>query len=233
MTSNTKFTTKMVMNQVCLVTFNTQLDMASTFVRFQEHYESPKFKGQIFSLDDYIMYYYENHANFDYYTEVTGFNFPSNSVSQFINAHILNQTVLRRCELDFISDLGVKIFSQPFYIIGVFKTKNKKDNALNHELAHALYYQEQGYRFEVQDVLDKYKSINKLLHPLLSKAEYHKDLWPDECHAYLMQTEAELQYDLGDNGAPRGGWHQFYMRTQQERKELKRIFTAHQEHIFL
>ncbi len=37
--------------QIFLLSFPTQEYLAKTFLRFQEHYESPEFRGKIFSLE--------------------------------------------------------------------------------------------------------------------------------------------------------------------------------------
>ena len=40
-----------------LVRFNTQYELASTFLRIQEHWESSRFSGRVFSLEEYMDWY--------------------------------------------------------------------------------------------------------------------------------------------------------------------------------
>ena len=49
---------KVIPNVYC-VTYDTQYDLCMSFVRIQEFYESPKFKGQYFTLEEYMDYWAE------------------------------------------------------------------------------------------------------------------------------------------------------------------------------
>jgi len=41
-------------DKIHLMIFDNQKELTTTFLRFQEHYESPKFRGKIFSLKEFI-----------------------------------------------------------------------------------------------------------------------------------------------------------------------------------
>jgi len=45
---------KRLLKDIFLLHFKSQHQMASTFLRFQEHYESPKFAGDIFTLKERV-----------------------------------------------------------------------------------------------------------------------------------------------------------------------------------
>ena len=72
-----------------LLSFDTQHDLTSTFLRFQEHYESPRFKGEVFTLDEFQDWYIKNSPNgietgkFTYHTDWNGFNIPSHILKPF------------------------------------------------------------------------------------------------------------------------------------------------------
>lgn len=74
---------KEILPHIFHVNFSSQEELASTFLRFQEHFESPSFKGKIFSLDDYKRWYIKHSPNgqktgeFTYYSDWSGFNIPS------------------------------------------------------------------------------------------------------------------------------------------------------------
>ncbi|MEK7106247.1 MAG: ABC transporter ATP-binding protein, partial [Patescibacteria group bacterium] len=73
----------MTKRSIYLVEAPTQYALASTFLRFQEHYESPKFRGQFFSLEEFMDWYAEEYGNFTYYKDWTGFNIPSYILKSF------------------------------------------------------------------------------------------------------------------------------------------------------
>ena len=51
---------------IYLLRFRTQYELAATFLRVQEHYESPKFHGRVFSLEQYMDWYAADRGNFTY-----------------------------------------------------------------------------------------------------------------------------------------------------------------------
>ena len=55
------------MDGLILVRAEHQYTLASAFLRFQEHYESPKFRGEIFSLEEFMDWYAVEVGNFTYY----------------------------------------------------------------------------------------------------------------------------------------------------------------------
>ncbi|HVY01919.1 MAG TPA: hypothetical protein VHA12_04110, partial [Candidatus Nanoarchaeia archaeon] len=71
------------------IQFSTRLLLTSTFLRFQEHYESPKFRGKIFSLEEYKKWYISNSpkgketGKFTYYEDWSGFNIPGHVLEPF------------------------------------------------------------------------------------------------------------------------------------------------------
>ena len=49
--------------------FNSQQELAETFLRFQEHYESPKYRGKVFTLGEFRKWYTDVHGSFSYYQD--------------------------------------------------------------------------------------------------------------------------------------------------------------------
>src|SRR5882757_828898 len=72
-----------VADGIYLLRFKTQYELTSTFLRVQEHYESPEFHGRIFSLEQYMDWYAEQYGNFTYYQDWSGFNVPSTAFAPF------------------------------------------------------------------------------------------------------------------------------------------------------
>ncbi len=171
-----------VADRTYLLQFENQVELTSTFLRFQEHYESPEFKGKIFTLDEYKKWYSEIKGDFTYYTDWSGFNIPS---------HILNPFFAG--DFDPLSD-EEKIFLEyfkgdehPFYIIGLYGDINTErvQKTLKHETAHGLYYTRPEYKKQVDEVLKKY-DLNLIKEWLRSMGGYHESVLDDESHAYTL-----------------------------------------------
>ena len=48
-------TIKEICHNIYHIDFPTQHLMCSSLIRFEEHYESPKFKGKVFSLEELVL----------------------------------------------------------------------------------------------------------------------------------------------------------------------------------
>lgn len=183
-------TRKNIIDKIFLVEFDSSVEAAKTFLRFQEYYESPEFKGKIFKLKHYIKWYktQTDDGKFTYYHDWSGFNIPSYVLAPFYDGTFKNLSKREKQLLEmFKEDAG------DFYIIGVQKGKS---DTLKHEIMHGLYYTNEDYRGEV------IKSINfdrifklqhyKKLENLLEEYGYHDSVFLDEMHAYLVTCQENL-----------------------------------------
>lgn len=137
--------TKVLDNIYCL-DFKDPLELSKTFLRFQEHYESPKYRGKIFTLKEFKAWYSEafGGGKFTYYQDWGGFNIPSYVLKPFYNGSFKRITKRERAVLD-----AFKSVKEPYYVVGVSGTW-----ALRHELTHGLFYVNETYREKVLDVLN-------------------------------------------------------------------------------
>src|SRR6266436_1245101 len=134
---------------IYLLRFKTQYQLTATFLRVQEHYESPRFHGRIFSLEQYMDWYAERYGNFTYYQDWSGFNVPSTAFQPFYEGKFdpLNE---KETQL-----LGLfKDLRERFYVIGVYDSGAK--DSLTHELAHALFFIDDRYREAVREAMRAY-----------------------------------------------------------------------------
>ena len=119
---------------IYLLRFRTQYDLTSTFLRVQEHYESPKFHGRAFTLQQYIDWYAPEHGGkFSYYEDWSGFNVPSTAFRFFYDGKFDPLSEKEKQLLRLFKGLHGR-----FYVIAVFDAD--KGRSLKHELAHALYF---------------------------------------------------------------------------------------------
>ena len=77
---NTANTLRQIVPNVYLMTYDTRYDLCMSFVRVQEFYESPEFKGRYFTLEEFIDWWSIKmshiHGAFDYPARWGGFNVP-------------------------------------------------------------------------------------------------------------------------------------------------------------
>jgi hypothetical protein len=183
-----KFQVQEILPRVIHLNFARQTDLTSTLLRFQEFYESPKFRNQLFTMPEFVRWYKTTrNGKFSYLTDWSGFNFPSSVVKTFrkklktTQMTPREQQVLLNCP-----DRG------RFYIIGTYgKTNNKNYKLiLKHELAHALYFLDPEYKKAVHKVLAQVEV--KPIHQYLKKLGYDKSVWMDETNAYILTDQDAL-----------------------------------------
>ena len=166
--------------------FPTLYLMNSTLIRFQEYYESPKFKGMAFTLEEYMDWYAgkAEDGRFDYFDEVEGMNFPADSMSEFEHFHAFELG-----DKEYKSWVYFQLGSNEHagYLIATAKTSQRF--AFKHEIAHGMYYLIPAYKREVSKVMNStapYKAVIKTLKKALKPKWYHRSIMTDECHAYLI-----------------------------------------------
>lgn len=166
-----------------LISADSQEELAKTFIRFQEHYESPnpEFRGQIFTLGSFKSWYSEYYGGDTYYQDWKGFNFPSKVLLPFRQGLF---DPLTNYEISFLNLL--KYRHDDFYIIGA-----NDDSIIRHELAHALYYCSDQYKKEIDRFLsNNKKSLYKIKRYLLTKG-YCKEVLNDEIQAYITDNDED------------------------------------------
>ena len=180
-----KMTRTRIAEGIFLVRFETQYALASTFLRFQEHYESRRFRNRVFSLEEYMDWYAEEFGAFTYYEDWGGFNVPSTAFEPFSRGDF-NPLLEKEKRL-------LRMFSgerAPFYVIGI-----AADAELKHEIAHALYFTRPAYRRAVRAAMRDYDT--SVMATRLEKMGYHRSVVADEVHAYLIspaeKPDAEMR----------------------------------------
>lgn len=165
------------------LSFPTQHLLASTFLRFQEHYESPEFRGKYFSLEEYMDWYAEKTGAFTYYKDWNGFNIPSYVLEPFHAGHFDPLTAKEQLLLDI-----TRLFPEPFYLIGTWTDDSKKrgtgeNRTLVHECVHGLYYTFPDYAAAVNEELAKHDTSQ--VRTALEEMGYHEGVILDEINAYM------------------------------------------------
>jgi len=192
MTIKNKPEHRLVADRVHLLTFESQHEVTSTFLRFQEHYESPQFAGMVFTLDEYKEWYVKNSPNgiktgeFTYHTDWSGFNIPSSILIPFYEGKFHPLTDAEQNVLDMFSQE-----EHPFYIIGVHKESKSFEKLLRHETAHGLFYTNPEYKKEALEIISKYDT-REVRKELLGSGGYGENVLDDEVHAYSISGGKSL-----------------------------------------
>jgi hypothetical protein len=167
-----------------LVNFKKHSDLCYTFLRFQEYFESPKYKNKTFSLKEFKDWYCESRhqQKFTYCYDWAGFNIPDYILTPFFNNQFKKITKREQALLN-----AFKNIPKPFYIIGL--SQKYFEHSKEHEIAHGLWYLNKNYKRRIQSILKQIpEKTLKRLHSELRKLGYHKDVFEDETHAFILSS---------------------------------------------
>ena len=178
-----------LLNNIYHISLDSQLELGSTFLRFQEHYESVEFRNRIFSLDEFKKWYTNNSpkgkitGEFTYYEDFAGFNLPSSHLKPFYEGKF---NPLSKKEQELLALFPKEEMEDKFYVIGTYKGGDP--NISKHEIAHGLFYCDAEYNKEVISALDELPRthISEVENYLASFNKFHPDVWVDETHAFIM-----------------------------------------------
>lgn len=158
--------------------FPNQYLMTATLMRFQEHYESPKYRGKNFGTEEFMDWYASSKGgNFSYFEDWTGCNFPSCVLEAFPRLSVKEATVR-----DLLTEQAEKYQYDQFYVLGT----TQGDEALPHEMVHALFHLSPAYAADVKRLCRAHATKLKPLFRWFQKVGYHPQVFNDEVNAYLL-----------------------------------------------
>lgn len=178
---------KKVANRIYCMEFDHNYDLAMHFLRFQEYQESPIFKGQTFTLIEFMEYYAKKSRSksFSYTRDWDGFNIPGSLIFEVVKKGIPDFNKYDQTMLDIYIQLSNIHWDDNFYLIGVSKSKDKQ-TLFNHEIAHAFYKINPEYREIMIELVRKLPdTVFGQITKVLEKWDYHHTAWFDEVQAYL------------------------------------------------
>jgi len=186
------FIIKEVRPRIFLFEFSNHYDMCMHFLRYQEFYESPspKFRGKSFRILDFMKWYTFKYGNgsFTYPNDWNGFNIPGDTINKVCQLGLPDQNPYDKEMLLAWNKCNSKANGEPFYIIGVVRG----NKALNHEIAHGLFYLNKEYKKEtVRLVKELPTSIRKTINDGLKKLGYTPKVYVDETQAYMSTGLSE------------------------------------------
>ena len=162
--------------------FRTRHEMTSTMLRMAEHYESPYFKGKVFTLKEFKKHYMiaNKKARFTYYEDWSGYNVPSNELKPFFDGKFNPLSRAEERVLSILKDIKGK-----YYLIATFSLNRTQQKTLDHEITHGIYCFEKEYQKKVNDYINS--ADTNEIEKLLVKKGYSKKRKKivDEINAYL------------------------------------------------
>lgn len=188
------FVIKEIKPNIFLFEFTNHYDICMYFLRYQEFYESssPKFRGKSFQIIDFMKWYSLKYGKgaFTYPMDWDGFNIPGEIIGNVWKLGISDKNIYDYEMYKAWKEYKVKAKGK-FYIIGIVRG-NKESNALNHEIAHALFYLNSGYK-AVATALVKDLPVNlrKSMNLSLKILGYTPKVYVDETQAYLATGLSE------------------------------------------
>lgn len=184
--------------------FTKRFDLCATFMRYQEFYESanPRFVNSSFTLAEFERWYTYNTGGdeFTYHSDWSGFNMPLNIIKCVHDQGIADPNMYDSLMWGIYK--MIDSVEQNCYIIGT----SKECDIIDHELTHAMYYINEQYKLDVDNVIKYavvwYQSLYEKLCSTLSNEGYAPHVFWDEINAYL--TEQDVYQPIGELSAEDG-----------------------------
>lgn len=183
---------KRITDKIYLVTFNNRFDLTMTFMRYQEYYESPKYRNEIFSLAEFMRWYSITYGKgaFTYPKDWNGFNIPAIKIFEVLELISTSSGWDDMNEYDYlmfgiVDKIRRKLKTDNFYLIGIHST-DKDDDTRRHEIAHGLFWTNAEYKKKMSVLVGLLpKKVKNHLTKILRKWGYSKHVFIDEIHAYM------------------------------------------------
>lgn len=194
--------------EIYLIESQSRQDLAETFMRFQEYYESPEFKGKTFSAEEFAYWYADKYGAFTYTKDWSGFNIPASVLEPFRQGQFNPLTAKERNLLKLCEKAD-----ESSYIIGVTPNAEYFKETVKHEFVHGAFHVNQFYRNDVKACLasNSMREVSKGL----KKMGYHQNVFADETNAYVLVEPETIQEHIS------------VYNTKRLRGDLNKIFNKH------
>lgn len=199
-----QYSIKQVKPNIFAVVVKDDYDLAMLFCRVQEFYESPnpKFRGQNFSIWDFIEWYSrERNGSFTYPSDWAGFNIPFEVLEMCVQGMKEVESPYDKAMQRIYSLISSMKAEGRAYIIGV---PDLEGQTFVHEVCHGLYYINDEYKAIADSITNEFKkSLESAYHMFkrnLLSMGYTEDVIDDEIQAYLTTNWDNKRF--GDNVKP-------------------------------
>jgi hypothetical protein len=205
-----------MIGKVVVLVYDTPNEMCRSLIRFGEHYESPRFKGEVFSVYQYRKWYEQQNGAWTYYNDWGGYNFPGYVLKKFFDGDF---NPLSEDEKDVLNMIANNIdLEQEFYVIAIARTYM---TALPHEMAHATFYLSEEYRKYSTSIVNSLPNLGKYL-TKIQELGYHESVAIDEAQAYLVDGIAYLYKNM-KIGLSAREYFKYFLASLKLRNKIKQI----------
>jgi hypothetical protein len=183
------FKTKKPIKNCLLFEFDNQKELALSFCRVEEYYEGkPSVNGKYLTLEDFLDAFMDKDGNITYFNYWSGFNIPGNIFKKWWDEPYASEKT--KWETKLADEVSRKLdLEKPFYIIGGLKGDM---NVIDHEIAHALYYMNESYKVEMEDLNYHFFKTHRMQYSKmvkkLKKMGYGENVIRDEIQAYMSTS---------------------------------------------
>lgn len=158
----TSFNFYQLFPKIFLVEFHENYDLAMTFLRAQEFYESvnPDFQGKSFTMSQYMSWYAKTQSatkTFSYSEDWRGFNVPSKVLDDCYTINT-ERTPHDKLLIKIMQECNQKSDDQPYYLLGV---RIGDLGTLDHEIAHGFYTTDPNYKEGIEKIIQDMNSKTK------------------------------------------------------------------------
>jgi hypothetical protein len=221
-----KYNLKKIYPNIFLVGMENSYDLALTFCRVQEFYESPykEIRGKSFTMMELQRIYSirREEGCFTYPNDWCGFNIPGNVIDKLYQyGRITDINEYDNVFWDILDKIGNQIeIDEKYYLIG---SDPLSKTTINHEVAHAFYYLYPSYRKVANTIVSKIPIplFNKFKKHLLDLG-YNDKVIKDEVQAYLS---ADLE-NLTEENVTSHKQNKFINKLSVELKDLNNKYKA-------
>jgi hypothetical protein len=182
------YTISEIAHRIYYVQFQNSFELAMTFLRYQECYESssPEFRNKSFNLIDYQRWYASTigKGEFTYTKDRSIFSIPSKIIDMNMEQGFIKDWNSFDSEMKLINKTIKAIpDNQSYYLIG---SCNSDHDALRHEVARGLFFTSSGYRICVNDLINSTPlEVQTAMFDILKKMGHDESVLRDEFQAYM------------------------------------------------
>lgn len=182
-------------DRVYMLTFDNSYELCMAFLRYEEFYENlnPRFRGQSFTLAEFMSWYSNSKAfgkgRFTFTDDWGGFNLPANIIKQVHELGIKDPNHYDALMMGVYGMISVE--AEDAYLIGV--TTIDTANFKEHELTHAMWHVDPEYKKKILKILDDAEkrdpTFMKQVVQALRNEGYVDAVIKDEISAYVSTGE--------------------------------------------
>lgn len=198
------FSLKKLADRIYLLRFETRYDLAMTFMRYQEFYESPnsRFRGKPFTIASFTKWYTHEYGDgkFTYVEDWAGFNFPVAIIDAVWDTGIEDPSHYDHFMRSVAAYVKDDSQNDGCYLIG---SSVEGPCVVTHEVAHALYFTDPEYKKRAETLIQNFlpSVVFEPIADVLRDSCYTETVLLDEIQAYCV--EGYIEYLWPDANPPK------------------------------